>query len=163
MKKERTRKRKQKPRNHRILSFQMPTVASHFPLVHLCYTSYLCTGLLPSLLLETQGLYKASVVTIWITLEYCMFLMTYMLNTWVNQKVHGIYFVYVFVLLVARLISWVNRSRGKLESLCCRFYLEWSVASYSHGVNMVAPHAACISVQWSIIDQLNAYQSAEIH
>jgi hypothetical protein len=42
---------------------QMPAIASHFPLVHLCYTLYLCTGLLPSLLPETRGLYKASVVT----------------------------------------------------------------------------------------------------
>jgi len=48
--------------------------------------------------------------------------MTYMLNTWVNQTIHGIHFVYVFVLLVAWLISWVNRSRGKLKSLCCSLY-----------------------------------------
>jgi len=41
MKKERTRKRKQKPRNHRIPLFQIPAIASHFPLVHLWYTLYL--------------------------------------------------------------------------------------------------------------------------
>jgi len=46
-------------------------------------------------------------------------------NTWVKQKVKGIRFVYVFVLLVAWLISWVNRSRGKLQSICCSLYLEW--------------------------------------
>jgi hypothetical protein len=53
IKKERTRKRKQKPRNHRIPLFQMPAIASYFPLGNLCYTSYLLTDLLPSLLPET--------------------------------------------------------------------------------------------------------------
>ena len=53
--------------------FQIPAIASHFPRVHLCYTLCLLTGLLPSLLTETQALYKAFVVTMLITLEYCMF------------------------------------------------------------------------------------------